>query len=64
MAEEVDGLEITLPSGAVYEHEIHDGHERKHGWEQIKELPGSINTRISVRSFVRRTRSRKTVDTT
>lgn len=35
-----DGLEITLPSGAAYEHEFLDGRERKHGWEQIKELPG------------------------
>ncbi|WP_255191829.1 hypothetical protein [Natronobeatus ordinarius] len=35
-----EGLEITLPSGATFEHEIHDGHERRHGWEQVKELPG------------------------
>jgi hypothetical protein len=57
-----DGLEITLPSGAD-EHEIHAGHERRHGWEQIKELPESIDRRMSVRSFVRRTRSRKTAAT-
>ncbi|OLZ42512.1 hypothetical protein A6E15_16770 [Natrinema saccharevitans] len=50
--EEIDGLEITLPSGAVYEHEIHDGHERKHGWEQIKELPG-ISQPGDVREIVR-----------
>lgn len=33
------GTEITLPSGATYEHEQLD-RERSHGWEQIKRLPG------------------------
>lgn len=47
-----DGLEITLPSGAAYEHEFFDGHERKHGWEQIKELPG-INQPEDIGDIVR-----------
>ena len=34
-----NGLEITLPSGAAYEH-YSGSHERRHGWEQVKELPG------------------------
>lgn len=34
-----EGIEITLPSGATYEHEYLD-RERRHGWEQIKRLPG------------------------
>jgi len=32
-------VEITLPSGATYEHDIEDI-ERSHGWEQVKRLPG------------------------
>ncbi|MEY7849042.1 VWA domain-containing protein [Natrarchaeobius sp. A-rgal3] len=36
----IDSPEITLPSGVSYPHESEDGHERKHGWEQIVELPG------------------------
>ncbi|MEY7849044.1 hypothetical protein AB7C87_07540 [Natrarchaeobius sp. A-rgal3] len=37
---EIDTPEITLPSGASFLHKIEDSHERKHGWEQIVELPG------------------------
>ncbi|MFC4440255.1 MULTISPECIES: VWA domain-containing protein [Natrialbaceae] len=35
-----EGVEISLPSGAAFESDVHDGHERKHGWEQIPETPG------------------------
>ncbi len=36
---ERDGVEITLPSGAEYDEEVLD-RNRRHGWEQIKDLPG------------------------